>query len=72
MKKDHNLSNPASEPEHAEMVCTVTVHFDQYQGAFPKAKLQRWLESLPEEAKVEFTGTRSGKPHFTASWRETR
>lgn len=71
MKKDHNLSNPKSEPENAEMTCTVTVHFD-WIGAVPKAKLQRWLESLPEEARVTFEGVRSGKAHFQAQWLETR
>lgn len=73
MKSRHsNLSNPNSEPEHAPIEVNCTVHFDPYQGAFPRNKLIRWLESLPEDAKIKFTGISSGKPHFTATWKETR
>ena len=67
-----NLSNPDCEPAKAPLAITCTVHFDPYHGAFPKRKLQEWLASLPEEAKVEFTGVQSGKPFFTASWKEDR
>lgn len=72
MRKDHNLSNRNSEPEHAEMTCSVMVHFDPYQGAFPKKKMIQWLQSLPDEAKVKFVGVASGKPHFEATWTEQR
>lgn len=67
-----NLTNPNSEPEHAPVTVACEVHFDPYQGAFPRTKLVRWLESLPEDAKIQFTGIRSGKPHFEATWKETR
>lgn len=70
--RHHNLSNPDCEPARAAVKVECTVHFDQYRGPFPKRKFQDWLESLPEQAKVEFTGFLSGKPQFTASWMEER
>lgn len=72
MKKDSNLSNPASEPEHAAMEVTVGVHFDLYRGPVPKGKLQQWLASLPDSARVSFEGVHSGKAHFEAAWTEQR
>lgn len=73
MKSRHsNLSNPASEPAKAPVTVTCTVHYDPGYAAFPKRKFQEWLESLPEEARITFQGTTSGKPHFTATWEETR
>jgi len=71
MSRHQNLSNPNAEPARAEIDITCTVHFD-WQGPFPKRKLQEWLESLPEEAKIRFTGISSGKPYFEASWKESR
>jgi hypothetical protein len=70
--RHHNLSNKNGDPALAAITCTVTVHFDPSQTAFPKRKFQDWLESLPEEAKIEFTGTRSGSFHFEATWKEER
>lgn len=67
-----NLTNPKSEPAKAPLEVACTVHFDPYQGAFPRTKLIEWLQSLPEDAKIEFTGIRSGKNYFTATWKETR
>lgn len=72
MKKDRNLSNPKSEPAHAEVAVSCTVYFDPYQGAFPRTKFLEWLVSLPEDAKIQFTGVSSGKPHFEATWKESR
>jgi hypothetical protein len=70
--RHHNLSNKNADPARATVACTVTVTFDQYQGAFPKRKFQDWLEALPEDAKIKFTGTRAGKPYFEATWKEAR
>lgn len=68
-----NLTNPASEPEHAPVEVTCTVTFDMFSGAkFPKKKFERWLASLPDTAKIRFTGISSGKPYFEASWTEER
>lgn len=67
-----NLTNPQGEPEHAPVVVTCEVHFDPHQAAFPRTKLIRWLESLPEDAKIEFTGFNSGKNYFRATWKENR
>jgi hypothetical protein len=71
VRKHNNLSNKTSEPEHAIVEMSVTVHFDMY-GAVPKGKLQAWLESLPEEARITFEGMYQGKGTFTAKWKENR
>lgn len=67
-----NLSNPNGEPEHAPLEVSCMIHFDQYQGGFPRTKLIRWLESLPENAKIKFSHVSRGKPHFEATWKEER
>ena len=72
MRKDSNLSNKDSNPANATVEMSVSVHFDQYRGPFPKAKFQEWLAALPDNAKIEFTGVKSGLPHFKASWKEQR
>jgi hypothetical protein len=72
MKKDHNLSNPNSEPAHAELDVQCTVHLDLYRGKFPRTKMIEWLESIPEDANITFSGWAQGKPHFTAFWKESR
>ena len=71
MKKDHNLSNPASEPEHTSVDVSCSVHFTLID-AVPKEKLARWLASLPEGARVKSSGVQSGKAYFEATWTETR
>ncbi len=70
--RHNNLSNKDGDPRRATLDVTCTVKFDQYNGAFPKDAMITWLQSLPDQAKSEFVGTRSGKPHFTASWKEAR
>lgn len=69
--KNRNLSNTHSEPEHAPLICTVSVHFDAYRGPFPVGKLLRWLTSLPDNADITMD-SRSNKPEFTATWTEER
>lgn len=71
VKRHSNLNNPNAEPEHALMEMSVSVTFDLY-GAVPKANLQRWLESLPEAARVTFEGAYNGKAQFVAKWKENR
>ena len=71
MGKNHNLSNPASEPEHASIDVTCTVQFDMLRPV-PKEKLAIWLDSLPTEARVQFHSVLGGKPQFVASWVEER
>lgn len=72
MRRDNNLSNKDSSPAHTVLHVSTTVHFDPYQGKFPKAKLIEWLNSLPDDAKITFTGLAQGKPHFEATWKEDR
>lgn len=69
--RHNNLSNKASEPEHAVVEMNVAVTFDLY-GRVPKVKLQTWLESLPEEARLTFEGAYNGKAQFVAKWKENR
>ena len=70
-QRNTNLSNPNSDPEFAPLDVRCSVHFD-LGGKVPKDKLQTWLGSLPDQAKVEFTGISDGRVRFVAEWREAR
>jgi len=71
VSRHNNLSNKTGDPALAAMTCTVVVHFE-WGARFPKRKFQDWLESLPEDAKIRFTGISNGKPYFEATWKEER
>lgn len=72
MSRHQNLSSPTAEPARAEQTVSVTVHFDPLRSKFPRTKMIEWLQSLPEDAKIEFDGYRSGKAYFVATWKEAR
>lgn len=69
--RHHNLNNPDSDPAKVPLTVSCRVHFHGSETV-PKAKLAEWLDTLPAEATVRFSGHRNGKIEFEATWTEAR
>jgi len=69
--RHHNLVNKNSEPSKTPLMVTTSVHSPLIERV-PKEKLEEWLASLPDGARITYEGIRSGKVYLAATWKENR